>query len=212
MYKFRVVLRFHSPLRATRPLEENLVEQHVKSIAGRMQTVAKALLNVGDEKALEELINNWKKSTTIVFPRKQYNGTEQLAIHAAQIVGVIHERAKALGKSAAVPYEVVRQAIWVKPTLIGLQRARAPITLPDRIEEVALSTPRRSAIRVFETVDPPANTEVFTIVIENKTLAELLPTLLDHGRLGAMRKHGFGQFTAHFVELPTIGERGGKRK
>jgi hypothetical protein len=204
MYRYRLLIRFIGPVRGTLPLEKNLVEAHVRAIAGRMLALGRKFADAGNEDELKQIIDDWKKNTTVIFRRKQYNGTEQLALGASQIVGVLHERARALGLSKIVSLAALKQAVFVHPALIGLRRAEGPIVVPDEIEQAPVAASHGSAVRQFELVRPPAWTEVITIDVENADVARLIPQILARGRLGASRKQGYGLFTTRFIEIPSI--------
>ena len=196
MKRFQVVLKICSTIRATKPpASVNLAERHVEAMRGRILTILRAKKYEEDEEKLEKEIKKWWEGTLSVFPRKQFNGCDQIAFPNSWILGVLENRASTL-KLAKISRNVIKNSVMVRPRLIGLKRDGKPITDADgTIGDTVIARDGHSAIKHFEIVTPPAYTEVIYINIYNELIkTEDLMKLLEFGKLGASRGQGCGEF------------------
>jgi len=198
MKAYRIVLGFMSEIRATKPPASiSLAKTHLEAMRGRILEVLRAKKHEASEEELEKEIKKWWESTLNVFPRKQFNGGMQIAFPNTWIMGVLEERASAL-KLSKINRKVIKNGLMVRPRLIGLRRKGKPITEAEIIEDTVVSNDKfgkRSAIKHFEAVKPPAYTEaiyinIYTPLIDDESLRKLL----EYGRLGASRGQGCGEF------------------
>jgi BMFP domain-containing protein YqiC len=197
--KVPVILKFKSPLRATKP-NVDLVEKHVESFRGRVIPLLRRELGMDEEEAVREL-EKWKSSLLHVFPRKQYDGVEQVAIPSRWILALLRSRAATM-KMRLGPALV--EGVEIRPYLIGLRyrddKGLRPLT-PDKLAYVTdtiVSNDRygkRSALLMFETANPPCWTEMFYITSHHPLIKpETVEELLSFGRMGASRTQGYGTF------------------
>jgi hypothetical protein len=197
--KVPVILKFKSPLRATKP-NVDLVERHIESFRGRVIPLLRRELDMDEEEAVREL-ERWKKSLLHVFPRKQYDGVEQVAIPNRWILAFLRSRAATM-KMKLGPALV--EGVEIRPYLIGLRyrddNGLRPLT-PDKLAYVTDTIVsndkfgKRSALLMFETANPPCWTEMFYIIIHHPLIKpETIKELVSFGRMGANRTQGYGTF------------------
>ena len=195
-------LKFLSPLRATKP-NHDLVEAHIDSIRGRIVPLIRRELEKINEETIAEELEKWKNNLLSVFPRKKYNGGEQVCIPNTWVFGAMRARASSL-KLRAGPSLI--NGIKISPHLIGLRNKDGPIT-PEKIEYITDTIVsndkfgKRSALRAYEAIIPPAWTELITIEIYNPALRpDVIAQLLEFGRMGANRTQGYGEFKGKIIE------------
>jgi hypothetical protein len=221
---YKVRLKFKSPLRATKPLEQvNLVQKHIEAVKGRILDHLRSVKSVESEEKLEKEVDKWLEGLLNVFPRKIYkcNGAEvvQIAFPASWILGVLEERAAIL-KIKGINRGLIKNAVAVKPYLIGLvkpigKKHARPVMIGDIVfqDDTIVSADRfgkRSALKRFETLFPPLETQNFYIEVYTQAVKyEDLKKLLEFGRLGASRGQGFGSFTG---TISKVGEGDGRKQ
>ena len=192
MSRYKLIIKFISPLRGTRPAT-NLTKAHLESVRGRLIPFLRSQKPKLTEKKLEEEFQKWVHQTLTVFPRKRYNGIEQVAIPSTWIYGFLKNRVSAV-KIRGINRKVIEQDIFIRPRLIGLRRGGKPITDVDEIvEDTIVSSDKfgkRAAIKHFEVINPPAYTE--TIYVDSDLPRETLEKLFERGRMGASRGLGYG--------------------
>ena len=201
---FRVDGQPLSSKNLTTKSNHNLVNTHIESLEGRLRQVVQQHYHELDEQEISEKIENWQRSLLTLFPRKDFNGRQQLAITNTHVLGFIHERSSAL-KLKTLTLNSVKQLVEVRPRLIGLLRGREPITSADFITDTVVSKDKfgkRSALRVFETVQPVFRTETIHITTYSPQInADILAKLFEFGRIGASRKQGYGAFHGKVVAV-----------
>jgi hypothetical protein len=199
--RLKVFLSFLSPLRATKP-DHDLVEAHIDSLRGRIIPLIRRELDKVDEETIARELENWKKHLLNVFPRKKYNGCEQVCIPSTWVLGAMRARASALKMRVG---QALINSIKISPTLIGLRNRDGPMT-PEKIEYMTDTITsndrfgRRTALKVFEMIFPPAWTESIIIDVFNPMLKkETIAQLLEFGRMGASRTQGYGAFRGKII-------------
>ena len=168
-----VVLRFNAPLRATKP-NSDLVEQHMESFRGRIIPFIRREYGDLSEDELAAELNKWKNNLLSVFPRKKFSckkwgDVEQVAIPSTWVMGAIRARAATMKMRLGT---AIVEGIEVKPYLIGLWGRDGPLT-PDKLTYVTdtiISSDKfgkRSALKIYETANPPCSTEKIHITIHH---------------------------------------------
>jgi hypothetical protein len=195
-------LFFLSPLRATKP-DHDLVEAHIDGFRGRIIPLIRRELENVDEGTIAQELEKWKRQLLNVFPRKKYNGYEQVCIPNTWVFGAMRARAAALKMRVG---QALINSIKISPRLIGLRNRDGPI-IPEKIEYMTDTITsndkfgRRSALKIFETIFPPTWTESITIDVFNPMLKkETIVQLLEFGRMGASRTQGYGAFKGKIIE------------
>jgi hypothetical protein len=195
-----MVLRFNAPLRATKP-NSDLVEQHMESFRGRIiPFIRKEYGDLGEDELAAEL-EKWKRNLLSVFPRKRFSSkrgeVEQVAIPSTWVMGAIRARAATMKMRLGT---AIVEGIEVKPHLIGLWCRDGPLT-PDKltfVTDTIISSDKfgkRSALKIYETANPPCITEKIHIAIHHPGVKpETVAELLTFGRMGANRTQGYGTF------------------
>jgi hypothetical protein len=195
-----MVLRFNAPLRATKP-NSDLVEQHMESFRGRIIPFIRREYGDLSEDELAAELNKWKNNLLSVFPRKRFSNkrgdVEQVAIPSTWVMGAIRARAATMKLRLGT---AIVEGIEVKPYLIGLWGRDGPLT-PDKLTYVTdtiISSDKfgkRSALKIYETANPPCSTEKIHIAIHHPGVKpETVAELLAFGRMGANRTQGYGTF------------------
>jgi hypothetical protein len=211
MASFKVKLFFKAPLRATKPISESmLVERHLEATKGRILQYLRAVKASEDEEKLRREMEKWLEGLLNVFPRKILKNDgheiEQIAFPASWIYGVLEERAAAL-KIKGVTRGLIKNAVEVRPYLIGLRKSGRPATIEDIIfqDDTVVSADKfgkRTALKRFEALLPPLETQTFYINVYAPAIKlEDLKKLLEFGRLGASRGQGYGAFHARIMEI-----------
>lgn len=196
MKKYKIVLKILSEVRGTRPpATVSLTQRHVEAMKGRILEVLRTKKYQDDEEKLMKEVEKWWKGLLSVFPRKQYNGVEQIAFPNTWILGLLENRASAL-KLSKINRTVIKNSVMVRPRLIGFRRGGKPITDVDGIiETTIIARDGHPAFKHFEIVTPPAYTEVIYINIYTELIkTEDLKKLLEFGKLGASRGQACGEF------------------
>jgi len=181
----------------------SIVASHIQSTKGRIsELVRERYLRAGimNEKEIENEVKDWLKRLQTVFPRKQYNGVEQVCITSSQVLGFVYEKSRALGMKN-ITLRVVKQLINVHPYLIGLRRGNKPVTETMYVEDtvVSASKDRRTAIKVYEVLEPPFETERFYVETHDSITIDQLREIFAFGRIGSSRKQGYGSFRGRVV-------------
>lgn len=197
MKTFAISLKFISEVRATRPPADlSLAEAHIEGIKGRILKVLREKSKTATEEELLKEAEDWLHKTLNVFPRKNYNGIEQIAIPSTWVFGVLRKKV-AFFKIKKLSKAVIEQTALVRPSLIGLRNKNGPIAEADIIESTIVSSDihgKRVALKRFEVVRPPAWTETFYITFHYDIDESDVAKLLAFGRMGAGRTQGSGEF------------------